>query len=185
MDDRVAEYVEHWLIKAGRDLRSASNDLKDRPPITDTVCYHSQQAVEKCLKAILAAHNQSIPRIHFLPRLLEEAARFLPGLLKFHTDAKSLAEYATSTRYPDDWREIPLSEATDAFKVANEIVRYVRQYFKGSSDDDEIITFAQIERDAVVEALVFTRGNVAAAARKLGISRGTFYKKLKEWGIDR
>jgi hypothetical protein len=38
MDDEKRLSIQRWLIKAEHDLRSARNDLKDNPPLTDTVC---------------------------------------------------------------------------------------------------------------------------------------------------
>jgi DNA-binding NtrC family response regulator len=43
----------------------------------------------------------------------------------------------------------------------------------------------RIERDAILEALRLTDGNVTKAARKLGLSRRGLQLKLKELEIDR
>ncbi|MFQ5513059.1 MAG: sigma-54-dependent transcriptional regulator [Myxococcota bacterium] len=43
----------------------------------------------------------------------------------------------------------------------------------------------RIEREAIIEALEVTQGNVTRAARRLGISRRGLQLKLKELGIDR
>jgi transcriptional regulator of acetoin/glycerol metabolism len=40
-----------------------------------------------------------------------------------------------------------------------------------------------IERDAVVEALVNSAGNRVEAARHLGMSRATIYRKIRYYGI--
>jgi Nif-specific regulatory protein len=40
------------------------------------------------------------------------------------------------------------------------------------------------ERDEIVQALHTHRGDVAAAAARLGISRATAYRKLKSFGLD-
>jgi transcriptional regulator of acetoin/glycerol metabolism len=42
-----------------------------------------------------------------------------------------------------------------------------------------------IECDAIVEALLETDGNKAEAARQLGMSRATIYRKIREFGISR
>lgn len=42
----------------------------------------------------------------------------------------------------------------------------------------------RLERAAITEALLATRGNKSKAARKLGISRATLYRKLRSFGID-
>ena len=50
----------------------------------------------------------------------------------------------------------------------------------GSLDDAR----AAVERDEIVAALHAHRGDVAAAAARLGISRATAYRRLKTFGID-
>lgn len=51
MDEEKRLTIQRWLIKAEHDLRSAINNLKDTPPVTDTACFHAQQCIEKSLKA--------------------------------------------------------------------------------------------------------------------------------------
>ncbi|HET9257120.1 MAG TPA: helix-turn-helix domain-containing protein, partial [Pseudonocardiaceae bacterium] len=41
-----------------------------------------------------------------------------------------------------------------------------------------------IERDAITEALISTAGNRAVAARHLGMSRATLYRKIRSYGIN-
>jgi transcriptional regulator with PAS, ATPase and Fis domain len=45
-------------------------------------------------------------------------------------------------------------------------------------------TLAEVEREAIIEGLRACSGNVAAAARALGISKVTLYARLKEYGIE-
>ena len=40
-----------------------------------------------------------------------------------------------------------------------------------------------IERDAIVNSLTYARGNKLSAARSLGMSRATIYRKIREYGI--
>jgi transcriptional regulator of acetoin/glycerol metabolism len=46
------------------------------------------------------------------------------------------------------------------------------------------IAFSGTERQQIQAALRRARGNRAAAARLLGISRATFYRRLRTLGID-
>lgn len=41
-----------------------------------------------------------------------------------------------------------------------------------------------VERDEIVRALIGTSGNKAEAARSLGMSRATIYRKIRDFGID-
>jgi len=65
------EKVKLWLIKAFEDYISIKT-LLDSPLIeytTSIICFHSQQMVEKLLKAFLAYHNIQFPRTHLLETL--------------------------------------------------------------------------------------------------------------------
>ncbi len=46
-----------------------------------------------------------------------------------------------------------------------------------------LLSLAEMERDAIVRALEYTRGDRAMAAHLLGIGRTTLYRKLKEYGL--
>jgi DNA-binding NtrC family response regulator len=46
-----------------------------------------------------------------------------------------------------------------------------------------IIPLMQVERQAILEALAYTRGDRAVAANLLGIGRTTLYRKLKEYQL--
>jgi HEPN domain-containing protein len=58
-EDAQAAEAREWLVRAHTDLRAADADLAVSPPLLDDVAFHSQQAVEKSLKAYLAWHNQA------------------------------------------------------------------------------------------------------------------------------
>ena len=56
-DTVLAAEVGSWLRRVETDLRSADADLAANPPILEDVLFHSQQAVEKVLKAYLTLHQ--------------------------------------------------------------------------------------------------------------------------------
>src|SRR5690606_5263203 len=68
-DDR-REAVRAWWEKGDADLRSARILLEADPPLTDVVCFHSQQAAEKYLKSFLVYHDVEPPYTHSLTTLL-------------------------------------------------------------------------------------------------------------------
>lgn len=47
------EYIKNWIIKANKDLKTVEHELSlpEKETVVETVCFHSQQAVEKYLKA--------------------------------------------------------------------------------------------------------------------------------------
>jgi len=55
--------TQQWLDLAKTDLRSCANNLLD-DYVTNIVAFHSQQVVEKALKALLEEKEIPIPRAH-------------------------------------------------------------------------------------------------------------------------
>ena len=63
------EVVASWLAYAESDLAVAGG--ADRPGVlTETLCFHAQQAAEKAIKAGLVAGGAEPPRTHDLEMLL-------------------------------------------------------------------------------------------------------------------
>jgi HEPN domain-containing protein len=97
------DLAQGWLLKADSDLATAQLVLSSDGPY-DTACYHAQQAIEKCLKAILANKELRIPRTHNLEELGQAALDAIPSL---KLDVDGLAEitpFAVEPRYdPDFW----------------------------------------------------------------------------------
>ena len=93
------ETVECWLAFAHEDLQVAEILLERH--IYKQACFHSQQCVEKTLKALLIHHQGHMPpRIHMIVDLL--------GLLptKWFADVaadslEKIDNYYIITRYPD------------------------------------------------------------------------------------
>jgi len=55
----ISEEVKKWLIKAINDYKTAERLINFSPEeiITDTLCFHCEQFVEKVLKAFLVSRN--------------------------------------------------------------------------------------------------------------------------------
>jgi HEPN domain-containing protein len=126
MDEAVKMAVERWLAKAANDLRTAETVISIVPPVVDTACYHAQQCVEKCLKAFLTLMNRHVERTHNLPRLVEQCAEFSLEFTQLADIGVELTDYAVQSRYPDDWRDIPLEEARCAVEKAREAMEFVK-----------------------------------------------------------
>ena len=66
-----AEMVRQWIRKAETDLEAAEVLFYKTPPLLYPACFHSQQAVEKYLKAFLTWHQVEFPKMHALGELLD------------------------------------------------------------------------------------------------------------------
>jgi HEPN domain-containing protein len=110
-----------WLEKADHDLLAAETliRLAANAPL-DVVCFHAQQGVEKCLKALLALNSIDFPRTHDLVVL----ARRLPSTLNPGVEMNELLplnRYAVEARYPGDWEPITTEEAQEAVELVKRI----------------------------------------------------------------
>jgi HEPN domain-containing protein len=113
--------VTEWLFKAGQDIRSAETLLSQDPPLLFPSCFHSQQAAEKYLKALLTLWGVEVPKTHDLGKLLQliesHNARLAGGLV----DAVILNAYAVDARYPGEHPEASEEEARQALGLAYQI----------------------------------------------------------------
>jgi len=125
MGDAAYEEVQRWLKKAQHDLTAAQTLLKETPELSDVICFHSQQCVEKALKAYLAAVDQPIEKTHYLPHLLAECIKSYMEFEFLLEIATRLTDYAVEARYPSDLQETTLEEAPEALKMAEEGRRFI------------------------------------------------------------
>ena len=100
--DPVSQESLRWLRFSREDLDVASRLLSGDPPTPRHVCWLSQQAAEKALKAALALERAVFPLTHDLDAL----RNLLPAgwqLKVTHADLAELTECAVETRYPGNW----------------------------------------------------------------------------------
>lgn len=125
--DRVVQVVGEWVEKAENDLKVAEHILRlGRACPADAVCFHSQQCVEKYLKACLVFKGVEFARTHDigeLTALTSRRIRWTPSA----EDQRRLTAYATAARYPGVYEDIPLAEARSAVRLARRVRREVRR----------------------------------------------------------
>jgi len=120
------EVVKLWLMKAGNDLKTGKDEIATAEPTTDTICFHMQQCVEKCLKAFLIHKGKEISRTHNLSVLLQECLELdaeFEALKVANVD--ELTAYAVDARYPGDFYMPTLDEAQTAVKMAEKVQSFV------------------------------------------------------------
>lgn len=79
-------------------------------------------------------------------------------------------------------KEEPLKD--DPAVVQSETIEPQDLTKKGVSPASEPKTLKEIEKNAIVEALVYTEWNMSKAAKVLGVSRMTLYRKIEAYGIE-
>ncbi len=97
------------------------------PILADLAVFHAQQAMEKALKAFLAAYDRPFPKTHNLERLVGLCQRSDSAFVGFMDTAHTLNPYVTQFRYPGGPLEPELAEAKEALRLASELVEFVRQ----------------------------------------------------------
>jgi len=116
------DLVLRWLRKAESDLASAEILLGAGSRVTDVICFHCQQAIEKYLKAFLTDREVRFGRVHDLRTLLDLCIQKDQDFEEL--DKESLSEltfYAVDVRYPDEFYMPSLEEAKGAFELAKKI----------------------------------------------------------------
>ncbi len=125
------DLVRGRLRKAESDLASARLCLSAGEAF-DTVCFHAQQAAEKCIKAYLTAHEIDFPFIHNLEKLIELCARVDPSFMNIKTLSQELTPYAVELRYDDEFWP-----SSDAARQALDAATTIRGFVLDRLPDDE------------------------------------------------
>jgi len=114
------KYDKEWIKKAEQDYQTIiilSRQRKNN--LSDIVCYHAHQCIEKYLKALLAKHKISIPKTHDLLFLIDRL--IIPesdlGLIK--DVVRELNGYAVELRYPGE--STTTRDAKRAFKHVQQL----------------------------------------------------------------
>lgn len=122
--DPVHELVLAWLDHASADIRTATVLERDADDLAASIAFHAQQAIEKCLKAVLVASQVDVRRTHQLTFLADR----IPAEWDLDLPVDELpriAQYAAETRYPiDDWNQVEPVTADEA-RAALEVARSV------------------------------------------------------------
>jgi HEPN domain-containing protein len=121
-----------WIHFALEDLKSAklilisSNDWI----VPRNVCYLSQQAVEKSLKAIYIFENQRFHKVHDLDSLKNNLPASWNDFGKQITNLAQLTDWAIEGRYPGEYEAATIEEANLAYNNAKDIILLIVKEFQ-------------------------------------------------------
>jgi HEPN domain-containing protein len=121
----INELVEKWIQIAEKDLLTAKQLSEASKIVTDNVCFHCQQAVEKYLKAFLVKHQIEVTKTHNIMTLINLCATIDRSFKKELEEADILTDYAVEIRYPDDWYEPTLEESKKAYAITLKVRKFI------------------------------------------------------------
>jgi HEPN domain-containing protein len=129
---------EALMLESCSDVRSAKL-LLDGAEFSRSI-YHSQQAVEKAMKASLVLKGALITDDHWVSDRFMQAFPEIPGIKNLIRESKYLERQAIKSRYPlftnpekPIWipsREYTYQDANDAYKKTITIVKNVIRFLK-------------------------------------------------------
>lgn len=119
---RPEDLARRFLVLADRDIK-AFRKLSDDPEIDDEVVgFHAQQAVEKCLKAVLARHCVEQRKTHDLQLLIDLLLQNKIASPPLREGIDALGPFAVELRY-----DFIASEPLDR-RQARAVVEAVRSW---------------------------------------------------------
>ena len=132
--------VQHWLDFAAKDLGVANHLMECYHPIPlEHICFLSQQASEKTIKAVYLSLDipSGLPHKHDLTFLLDQMKNRVDIPEDIYDHADSLNIYAINIRYPNEM-QLNVYMARKALQYANEIMEWgtgVIQKIHGASTE--------------------------------------------------
>jgi HEPN domain-containing protein len=112
--------VEEWIAKSDDDFRVAEREFAVlNTPSYDAVCYHSQQSIEKLMKAVLIKNSTNPPRTHDLTILKDLIVVCQPEWSHPVEDLRFLTLAAVHYRYPGESADY--EDASRALTVCREL----------------------------------------------------------------
>lgn len=114
------QVIQEWINKAEGDFSTAERELAVTcNPNYDAVCFHSQQCIEKLLKALMIKFKTIPPKVHDLAELGRRIVPFCPLWQPKIEDLNYLTRAAVDFRYPGESAD--REEAEGAVNIARNL----------------------------------------------------------------
>ena len=117
--------VKEWVVKAEADFATAGRERRRRGAANyDAICFHSQQCVEKLMKALLIHLGVTPPKTHDLRALEALFAPVCPAWSWAPQDLRFLTRASVDFRYPGE--QADAAEARQAYAIAGSLRQRLR-----------------------------------------------------------
>ncbi len=127
------------LLRKAREDANAVEKLAPDAEIADSVVgFHAQQAVEKALKAVLAAAGDDFPWTHDLRHLMDRLETIetpLPAALR---EVRTLGPWAVEFRYGETIDD--LLEREQALALVSEVIEWAQAEIEGPAQTQQVTT---------------------------------------------
>ena len=132
---------EEWLKAAKDDLRVADKIISDEA-LTHMVAFHSQQCIEKSLKAVMEEYGIDLVKIHNLERLLA----IVKNHVKIDVDIvliEKMDKLYIDSRYPADFGLLPegkptIEDAEEFYDAASSVYEVVKTNLEKTLESNPI-----------------------------------------------
>ncbi|WP_446009675.1 HEPN domain-containing protein [Candidatus Electrothrix sp.] len=136
----MKKQTEYWLNSAGDDLMLIQ-EIIGNEHLTNMVAFHSQQAIEKSIKAVLEEKEGAVPKIHNIITLRGKIENYI----ELSVDQElfdQINELYIDSRYPMDMGFLPDGKpskeiAEEFFKIATEINKNIKEYLADNCERTE------------------------------------------------
>jgi len=129
------EDPREWLNRARSNLVLARTEKQGI--YLEDLCFNTQQAAEKAIKALLIRYGVEFPYVHDIAELLtllEEAGQQIPEPVR---QVERLTRFAVFTRYPGIASPIKHEEYEEALTLSEEVVRWAEEQLRGQESEPE------------------------------------------------
>lgn len=118
------EYAEELLSVAYSDLETAKVLQAANLSRKENILFHTQQSIEKSLKAVICHHGLPVPMVHDLNELVKTVPNYED--VPYYNQLFDLTQFATIRRYEEGVVILTAEEVADAITVASKICNWVK-----------------------------------------------------------
>lgn len=136
-DKRSPDDPFEWLNRAKSNLERAKSDTRLTGVYLEDLCFDSQQAAEKAIKAVLIHLDIEFPYVHDITDLLtilEGKGHPISAEIK---EAGRLTRFAVETRYPGLSEPVTQEEYEKAVAIAEVVVKWAEEILKRSHSPED------------------------------------------------
>lgn len=117
----VRRLARDWLAKAETDLLVCEQLLGQGAVFSEAIAFHSQQAAEKSLKALLVMRQVEFPKTHDIERLVDLVSVGDGPLAEALAEVADLTPYGVEYRYPGEYEPVPADAAITCVSLARKV----------------------------------------------------------------